>query len=109
MVNADGVLAADVGVRAGLIAEVGPPGSVGPAPVVIDASDQFVVPGGVDAHVHADDTVGSFRTRDSFYACSLSAIAGGTTTIVDFAMPSRPGAHPGTLLKNVARPLHPQR
>ena len=45
---------------------------------VIDASGRYVFPGGVDEHVH----MGSFAT--SSFETSHAAVAGGTTTIVDF-------------------------
>lgn len=46
---------------------------------VIDATDKFVMPGGVDEHVH----MGSFATLS--FDTSHAALVGGTTTIVDFA------------------------
>lgn len=46
---------------------------------VIDASNKYVIPGGVDEHVH----MGSFNTLS--FETSHAALVGGTTTIVDFA------------------------
>lgn len=46
---------------------------------VIDASGKYVMPGGVDEHVH----MGSFDTLS--FETSHAALVGGTTTIVDFA------------------------
>ena len=45
---------------------------------VIDAKGKYVFPGGVDEHVH----MGSFATTT--FDTSHAAVAGGTTTIVDF-------------------------
>lgn len=45
----------------------------------IDASGKYVMPGGVDEHVH----YGSFGGR--LFETAEAAAAGGTTTIVDFA------------------------
>lgn len=47
---------------------------------VVDASGKLVMPGGVDNHVH----MGPFDSY-SFKDASQGAVAGGTTTIVDFA------------------------
>lgn len=46
---------------------------------VIDAKGRYVMPGGVDEHVH----MGSFATLS--FDTSHAAVVGGTTTIVDFA------------------------
>jgi dihydropyrimidinase len=59
----------------------------------VDASGQVVMPGGVDPHCHVAVPLGEFVTLDSFESASLAALAGGTTTIVDFAIPT-PGEDP---------------
>lgn len=46
---------------------------------IVDASGKYVFPGGVDQHVH----MGPFDTYS--FETSHAALAGGTTTIVDFA------------------------
>ena len=59
---------------------------------VIDAKGAYVTPGGVDAHVHLsqDLTKGGlslpFWFADDFTSGSRSAVAGGTTTVIAFAM-----------------------
>ncbi len=60
---------------------------------VVDARGMLVLPGGVDPHCHVGLPLGAYTTRDSFWSASLAALAGGTTTIVDFAIP-RVGQHP---------------
>ncbi|MBM3637829.1 MAG: dihydropyrimidinase [Actinobacteria bacterium] len=52
---------------------------------VIDATDCFVIPGGVDAHVHMQLDTGATSSSDTFESGSIAAAHGGTTTIVDFA------------------------
>lgn len=53
---------------------------------IIDAVGCLVVPGGVDTHTHLQHLVasGATRTADDFYSGTVAAVAGGTTTIVDF-------------------------
>ena len=58
----------------------------------LDASGRYVVPGGVDGHVHFGG-FGTIPIADDFYTGSRAALAGGTTTIVDFCEPV-PGQSP---------------
>lgn len=53
---------------------------------IIDAEGQYVVPGGVDGHVHFGG-FGDIPIMDDFYTGSRAALAGGTTTVVDFCAP----------------------
>ncbi len=59
----------------------------------LDASGMLVLPGGVDPHCHVGFTSGAFTSLDNYRECTTAAIFGGTTTIVDFAIP-RPGQQP---------------
>lgn len=55
----------------------------------IDASDCYVFPGGIDSHVHLDLPTPAGNSSDSFESGSRAAIAGGTTTVLDFVTPAR--------------------
>lgn len=56
---------------------------------IIDATGLYIFPGGVDAHTHMElPAMGTFSS-DDFKSGTLAAIAGGTTTIIDFANQSR--------------------
>ncbi|GGP58852.1 dihydropyrimidinase [Streptomyces melanogenes] len=54
----------------------------------IDASDKYVIPGGVDAHTHMELPFGGTFASDTFETGTRAAAWGGTTTIVDFAVQS---------------------
>ncbi len=56
---------------------------------VIDASGKYLIPGGIDPHVHLDLPTPAGNSSDDFYTGSIAAIAGGTTTLIDFVTPSR--------------------
>lgn len=57
---------------------------------IINAEDMFVIPGGIDPHVHFDLPIGNgLKSSDSFETGSKAAIFGGTTTIFDFVTPKR--------------------
>ncbi|WP_024799820.1 dihydropyrimidinase [Nocardia sp. BMG51109] len=86
---------ADVLIRDGKIAALLKPGAAVPDPAIrtVDATDRLVLPGGVDPHCHVGFTSGEFTSLDSYAECTTAAVFGGTTTIVDFAIP-RPGRRP---------------
>lgn len=95
--NADGDFRADVAVAGGRVAAVWPAGAAPAytAGEVRDCTGQWILPGGVDPHVHVGITFGDVVTSEGHEACTRAALAGGTTTIVDFAIP-RPGQDPLT-------------
>lgn len=84
VVTATDTFAADVGVEAGRIVELG---RVGSATNEIDATGLLVLPGGVDVHTHLDmqTAPGGGRSPDDFYSGTVAAACGGVTTIVDYA------------------------
>lgn len=70
---------------------------------VIDASGLFVLPGGVDPHVHMSlPTGGGFISSDDFDTGTAAALAGGVTTIIDFVTPERGGNIPAALARRRA-------
>lgn len=50
----------------------------------IDANGAFITPGGIDAHVHIEEP--NLPYCDTFLNCTKGALAGGTTTIIAFAI-----------------------
>lgn len=91
---------ADVGVRGGKIAAVGldlPRGRI-----EIDAGGLLVMPGGIDSHVHlAQPAFGGPAMADGFESGTRSAVAGGNTTVLPFALQSR-----GTSLRAAVEAYH---
>lgn len=51
---------------------------------VIDAAGKWVLPGGVDAHVHLDMPMAGTVTADDHYTGTRAAAFGGTTFVIDF-------------------------
>jgi dihydropyrimidinase len=56
---------------------------------VIDADGLLVFPGGVDPHVHLSLPVAGTVSADDFASGTAAALAGGTTTVIDFVHPER--------------------
>ncbi|MFF3223850.1 dihydropyrimidinase [Nocardia suismassiliense] len=56
------------------------------AETVIDATGQYVIPGGVDGHTHMQMPFGGTEASDTFETGTRAAAWGGTTTIVDFVV-----------------------
>lgn len=84
----NGVRQADIGVRDGRIVAIG--GDPGAARQVLDAAGLLVLPGGVDSHCHMDQPPWEgMTTADDFASATLSALCGGTTTVIPFAMQMR--------------------
>ena len=89
VINAEGRVAADVVIEGERIVSVVPRSAnavvPGPDDTVIDAAGCFVIPGGVDAHVHMQLDTGTMVSSDSFESGTIAAAHGGTTTIIDFS------------------------
>ena len=83
VVTSEGRFDADVRVRDGTIVEIGTGLAAGAGARTIDATGLLVMPGGVDPHVH----LGGNR-RDDYRTGSQAALAGGITTISNFAFPA---------------------
>lgn len=95
IVNDDSIFDADIFIENGIIAQIGNnlvvPGGVR----VIDARSSspnevnYILPGGLDTHVHLQTEFMGALTADDYYNGTKAALAGGTTTILNFAQTSK--------------------
>ncbi|XP_058822790.1 dihydropyrimidinase isoform X4 [Topomyia yanbarensis] len=91
VVNHDGMQQADVYIEDGTIRYVGSgadfvvPGGCR----TIDATGKMLLPGGIDPHTHFQLEFGGTVSVDDFYQGTKAAVAGGTTTVIDFVIPQK--------------------
>ncbi len=85
VVTADLTYKADVQVENGVITAIGPNLSGG---TELDATDCYVMPGGIDPHVHLEMPFMGTYSSDDFESGTRAALAGGTTMVVDFCLPN---------------------
>jgi len=83
--TAANVFAADIAVKDGKIVQIGQ--NLTGSKRRIDASGKFVLPGGIDSHVHISQPSGEgIVMADDFESGTLSALFGGNTTIMPFCL-----------------------
>src|SRR6056297_349471 len=85
VVTADLTYEADVAIENGVITEIGPDLH---ADHEIDATGCYVMPGGIDPHTHLEMPFMGTYSSDDFESGTRAALAGGTTMVVDFALPN---------------------
>nr|XP_029736004.1 dihydropyrimidinase-like isoform X1 [Aedes albopictus] len=91
VVNHDGMQQADIYIEDGTIRYVGSgadfvvPGGCR----TIDATGKMIIPGGIDPHTHFQLEFGGTVAVDDFYQGTKAAVAGGTTTVIDFVIPKK--------------------
>lgn len=89
----------DVGIRGETIVALGENLD---AAAEIDAAGKLVLPGSIDSHCHIEQVSSSkIVCADDFYSGTVSAVFGGTTTIIPFA-----AQHHGQSLRQVVRDYH---
>lgn len=88
VVNADHAHRADVLTQDGKIVAVGPDLQAPAGAQVVDAGGQYVMPGGIDPHTHMQLPFMGTVTMDDFFTGTAAGLAGGTTSIIDFVIPS---------------------
>ncbi|QFQ89127.1 dihydropyrimidinase [Paracoccus kondratievae] len=85
IVTADLSYSADVLIEGGRIVQIGA-GLTGDT--VLDATGCYVMPGGIDPHTHLEMPFMGTYSSDDFESGTRGALAGGTTMVVDFALPA---------------------
>lgn len=90
VVTADYTFKADVYCKDGQIDAIGENLDVPSGAEIIDAKGQYVMPGGIDPHTHMQFPFMGTVASDDFYTGTAAALAGGTTSIIDFVIP-QPG------------------
>ncbi len=78
---------ADIGILNGKIEIVGQ--DLSGAGQTIDATGKYVMPGGLDVHVHLQLPFCGTISADDFESGTKAAAAGGITTIIDYAIQSK--------------------
>ena len=88
VVTASERMQCDVGIANGKIAALSP--RLGGSISEIDARGLLVLPGGVEGHCHIEQRgTHGVMTADDFYTGTVSAVFGGTTTVLSFAAQSQ--------------------
>ena len=81
VVDADGVYAASVAIKDGLILAVGAPEAMPAAAETLDAAGLHVLPGAIDVHVHFRDP--GYPHKEDWASGTAGAAFGGVTTVFD--------------------------
>lgn len=90
VVTAEHTFKADVYCKDGKITAIGENLDVPSSVEVVDAHGQYIMPGGIDPHTHMQFPFMGAVASDDFYTGTAAALAGGTTSIIDFVIP-QPG------------------
>ncbi|MBL4727691.1 MAG: amidohydrolase family protein, partial [Rhizobiaceae bacterium] len=85
VVTADRTYKADVKIDGTKIIEIGENLS---GDETLDATGCYVMPGGIDPHTHLEMPFMGTYSSDDFESGTRAALAGGTTMVVDFALPA---------------------
>ena len=58
----------------------------------VDATDAYVIPGGIDPHTHLEMPFMGTTAAETFESGTFAAASGGTTMLVDFVLPGPDGS-----------------
>ena len=88
VVTAERTFPADVYCENGKIAAIGENLEVPAGAEVLDATGQFIMPGGIDPHTHMQLPFMGTVASEDFYTGTAAGLAGGNTSIIDFVIPA---------------------
>lgn len=83
------ILTSDIRIEGEKIVEIGLRIPFSNTDIIIDATGKFLIPGGIDPHVHLQLSTGAGYSSDDFYSGSVAALYGGTTSVIDFVTPEK--------------------
>ncbi|XP_023715997.1 dihydropyrimidinase isoform X4 [Cryptotermes secundus] len=89
VVNEDAMVDSDVYIEDGVVKQLGRNLIIPGGTRIIDARGKYVIPGGIDPHTHLQLEFMGGVSADDFYQGTKAALAGGTTMIIDFAIPKK--------------------
>lgn len=89
VVTATETTRADVGIRGEKVVAIGRNLAAGQSngAQVVDATGRYVIPGGLDVHVHLALPFCGTVSADDYDSGTKAAACGGVTTVIDFAIP----------------------
>jgi dihydropyrimidinase len=88
VVDAERSYRADVYCKDGLINAIGESIDAPSDAQIVEADGCYVMPGGIDPHTHMELPFMGTVASEDFYSGTCAGFAGGTTMIIDFAIPS---------------------
>ena len=89
LVGADSTKSDDLAIKDGKIFARGQLNMPSSGFHIIDAAGKYVIPGGIDPHVHFALPTSAGNSCDDFRSGSMAALEGGTTYFIDFVTPRR--------------------
>ncbi|MDB4303255.1 dihydropyrimidinase [Desulfosarcina sp.] len=90
IINADGEIQGDILCKNGKIDQIGQNIKTDSFEgKVLDADGFYIFPGGIDPHVHLHLPTPAGFSADDFASGSKAALAGGTTSLIDFVTPKK--------------------
>lgn len=93
VVTGESSFRADVYCEDGLIVAIAPDLEAPASAERVDAGGCYVMPGGIDPHTHMELPFMGTTASEDFFSGTSAGFAGGTTMIIDFAIPG-PGESP---------------
>tara|TARA_B100000674_G_C37956094_1_gene969644 strand:- start:981 stop:2423 length:1443 start_codon:yes stop_codon:yes gene_type:complete len=88
VVNAEHTFRADVYCEGGVVRAVGENLDIPSSARIVDAGGAYIMPGGIDPHTHMQLPFMGTVASEDFFTGTSAALAGGTTMIIDFVIPS---------------------
>ncbi len=88
VVSANETIPADIGIQGEKIAAIGTDlAKLSPGAKLINASGKYVIPGGLDVHVHLELPFCGTTSADDYDSGTRAGACGCVTTVIDFAIP----------------------